>query len=264
MDSNGNEMSTSTQDKEFLKYEEIGDYHWIRTHDTSPLRRGVRLIARYNLAVRAVSERVEAPAEGIDIGCGDAFLIYLLTRKGYVMTGVDSSRDGLSHAERRLNQLGVEALLIHASALDLPVDDESKDFVTSVEVIEHLQDTVTYLQEARRVLKAGGIFVCTTPQREPDQKPDEVRDPYHVREYIADELEAELSTVFENVCVYGAYPRQLDSLYRPGARAGIATKIVRLGFRLLTMVGMNPYEICRFRKVKRTHGLLLAIGTKPL
>lgn len=44
-----------------------------------------------------------------------------------------------------------------------PFEDGSFDFVTSVEVIEHLEDQYTFIRECCRVLAPGGTLVLTTP-----------------------------------------------------------------------------------------------------
>ena len=45
----------------------------------------------------------------------------------------------------------------------LPYADDSFDFVTCVEVVEHLENYRHLLREAYRVLKPGGLFIVTTP-----------------------------------------------------------------------------------------------------
>lgn len=41
--------------------------------------------------------------------------------------------------------------------------DGTFDVIVSVEVMEHIEDLVIYLQDIRRLLKPGGLFVWTTP-----------------------------------------------------------------------------------------------------
>ena len=50
-------------------------------------------------------------------------------------------------------------------ALDLSFDDETFDCVIALEVIEHVPDDHAFVREGIRVLRPGGKFVYTTPNR---------------------------------------------------------------------------------------------------
>ncbi len=49
------------------------------------------------------------------------------------------------------------------SADRFPYEDDSFDALTSIEVIEHLENPYHFLREAARILKPGGVFILSTP-----------------------------------------------------------------------------------------------------
>lgn len=77
---------------------------------------------------------------------------------GIPVYGVDAVHDSLKTAKSR----GILAVCIDISD-QLPFRDDSFDFVFAGEIIEHIFDTRSFLQEINRVLKMGGYLVLTTP-----------------------------------------------------------------------------------------------------
>jgi SAM-dependent methyltransferase len=88
--------------------------------------------------------------------------------------------------------------------------DGFADVFISLETIEHVEDDVALIEETFRVLKPGGIFVCSTPNREITNPGTSIADapwnPYHIREYNLDEFRARLESRFEIQGVYGQNP----------------------------------------------------------
>jgi len=54
---------------------------------------------------------------------------------------------------------------VQGSALNLPFEDESVDIVTAFEVLEHVPNEFSTLQEIYRVLNPGGYFLITVPNK---------------------------------------------------------------------------------------------------
>lgn len=74
------------------------------------------------------------------------------------VTGVDAAKTALKEARKR-------GLTIKCADVTkpLPFADRSYDYVFAGEVIEHILDTKSFLNEMHRVLKPGGFLVITTP-----------------------------------------------------------------------------------------------------
>ena len=101
-----------------------------------------------------------APASILDVGCGDGFATAMAARRNraHNFAGLDWSAPSLAQAAGR----GVAVL---RAGLDtpLPIRSESVDVVVMSEVIEHLVDTDSAVEEAYRVLKPGGSLLLSTP-----------------------------------------------------------------------------------------------------
>ena len=101
------------------------------------------------------------------MGCGYASL--LLDCKSY--TGVDIDPNMVAFANEvylpmmKGAQGNKQHKYLQGSVLALPVDSQSIDTFISFETIEHIQpgELPQYFAEAKRVLRPGGRFVCSTP-----------------------------------------------------------------------------------------------------
>jgi SAM-dependent methyltransferase len=94
----------------------------------------------------------------LDIGCGGGQLLRELAvcvgEKGRAV-GIDLSEDQLNAARSYCASLpSVE--LVQSSAATLPFDDGIFDGLSSIQVLEYIQDLNSVLEECRRVLKHGG------------------------------------------------------------------------------------------------------------
>lgn len=96
--------------------------------------------------------------KALDAGCGGGRYTVALKKIGFgEVVGVDISKPGLKNCRDRLSQKGIEGISYkEGSALDLPFDDKTFDFVYSNGVLHHTTDLVKGIHELLRVLKQGG------------------------------------------------------------------------------------------------------------
>jgi ubiquinone/menaquinone biosynthesis C-methylase UbiE len=94
----------------------------------------------------------------LDVGCGGGRYTIAMARLGATeATGVDVSTEGLTDAKRRA--IGMPNVSFRkASALELPFEKSSFDFVCCSGVLHHTSDPERGLQELVRVLKPGGML----------------------------------------------------------------------------------------------------------
>lgn len=100
---------------------------------------------------------------GLDLGCGDGALTGLILKylpKPPEMIGLDYDPAEIDVARKR----GVYTDTVVAGGEDMPLDDNSVDFVFSNSVLEHLPDLDATIGECARVLKPGGTMIATVPE----------------------------------------------------------------------------------------------------
>lgn len=93
----------------------------------------------------------------LDAGCGTGGILAELGSLGTV-TALDPVHEAALFCSRRR----VERL-VQGSVVELPFADGVFDLVTSLDVIEHVDDDLSALREMRRVLKPGGLLLLTVP-----------------------------------------------------------------------------------------------------
>jgi 2-polyprenyl-3-methyl-5-hydroxy-6-metoxy-1,4-benzoquinol methylase len=147
----------------------------------------------------------------LDLGCNNGYGTVMLGLGCSRIVGLDVSSRAIEAARLRFGSSGVEFRLFNGQ--EIPFRDASFEMVVSFQVIEHIVDTASYITEISRVLRPDGIALFTTPNAairlDPGMRP---WNPFHVREYVAEDLAKVLHTNFGDVSVRGLFAA--DDLYR--------------------------------------------------
>lgn len=154
--------NTNVDPAELAKFGALAHHWWDPTsefkplHDINPLR--LDYIAERCGGLR--DKRV------VDVGCGGGILAEAMARAGAIVTGIDLSEKPLGVA--RLHQLesgiAVDYRLVGAEvfAAEAPA---SFDVVTCMELLEHVPDPASTIAACARLVKPGGLVVCSTINR---------------------------------------------------------------------------------------------------
>lgn len=114
---------------------------------------------RRNIITSILSSCVPDKVESaLDIGCGTGFNAALLKKFAEKITGVESSDEAITFAEK----VGISFPLIKGE-FPLVVIKEQYDLISLLDVLEHIDDERQAAQEIERLLKPGGIAVITVP-----------------------------------------------------------------------------------------------------
>jgi Methylase involved in ubiquinone/menaquinone biosynthesis len=113
-----------------------------------------------------IGERVEVAARYVkkcntllDVGCGDGVIALFLRRRVSKIYGIDKSERVMKIAKKR----GMFVQKIDLDKEKLPFSNLYFDFVTCLDVVEHVRDPHGLIREIYRVLKKGGTLIITAP-----------------------------------------------------------------------------------------------------
>jgi SAM-dependent methyltransferase len=94
--------------------------------------------------------------DGIELGCGTAYVSAWLARRGARVVGVDNSPHQLETARRLQDEHGVHFPLMLGNAEQVPYPDASFDFAISEYGASIWADPYRWIPEAARLLRPGG------------------------------------------------------------------------------------------------------------
>ncbi|MDE6624232.1 MAG: class I SAM-dependent methyltransferase [Alistipes sp.] len=185
------------------------------------------------LAYHAAAERIAGDV--LEIGTGTGYGIEVVAPHAARFVTLDK------HAPALPARPGVE--FRQATVPPLPFDDGSFDCVISFQVIEHIERDAEFVREIHRVLRPGGRFVVTTPNAPMSL----TRNPWHVREYRADELRRLLAGPFRSVETLGVFGNEKVMAYYEQNRRGVERiarfDIFDLQHRLPRRLLQLPYDL---------------------
>lgn len=102
---------------------------------------------------------------GLDIGCGAGLLTEPLARQGHRMTAVDGAADAITVARNRAEAEGLAIDYVLGEVPHARLKNNTYDFVTALEIIEHVDNPRVFLQAAIACLKPGGTLFLSTLNR---------------------------------------------------------------------------------------------------
>jgi|GEM_PF-1228546 len=170
---------------------------------------------RYSFASRfAIGKRV------LDLGCGEGYGAFSLGEHAMSVVGVDIDHEAIAHA-RNAYYLRPNVTFVQADITNVPVDGPF-DVITCFEALEHVSDHSALLNEVRRLLASGGVFIVSTPNRAAYSDASGYRNPYHVRELYYDEFRTAIGNSFEHVGIFGQRNHVGSFIWSLGKRASLA------------------------------------------
>lgn len=93
----------------------------------------------------------------LDVGCGYGFFLEIAKKKGWEVYGTELSTDAAAQCEKK----GINMFV--GEFQDYDCEPETFDVIVSIEVIEHINNPIEYVEKAHCLLRKGGKFYLSTP-----------------------------------------------------------------------------------------------------
>jgi 2-polyprenyl-3-methyl-5-hydroxy-6-metoxy-1,4-benzoquinol methylase len=162
--------------------------YWFRRH-----------LAVYEwIGARVIGQRV------IDLACGEGYGSEVLSRSATSVLGVDANPEAFEHARLRYVRSN---LRFERGMVENYGEAGAYDAVVFLQTIEHVQDPIAVLAHLRSLLAAGGAAYVSTPNVLTLAALGAAKssNPWHIREYRADQFRELCAIVFGGVDLVGLF-----------------------------------------------------------
>jgi GT2 family glycosyltransferase/SAM-dependent methyltransferase/glycosyltransferase involved in cell wall biosynthesis len=138
----------------------------------------------------------------LDIASGEGYGSSMLASVASQVSGVDINPELVDHATKKYGKENTR--FFHGSATSIPLEANTVDVVVSFETLEHISEQAQrqFILEVKRVLKPGGTFFVSTPNKKNYTERYDHHNEFHVHELSRVEFEGLLKSRFAHVVLY--------------------------------------------------------------
>ena len=174
------------------------------------------------IGARVIGRRV------LDMACGEGYGSEVLSRSAASVLGVDANPEAHEHARLRYRR---QNLSFERGLVDSHGEPGAYDAVVFLQTIEHVQDPVAVLEHFRALLAPGGVAYVSTPNllTLAPRGAEKSDNPWHIKEYRADEFEALCRTVFPGSELLGLFHARKLRVHELALASGWDAVHARLG-----------------------------------
>jgi 2-polyprenyl-3-methyl-5-hydroxy-6-metoxy-1,4-benzoquinol methylase len=175
--------------------------YWYRRH----------LVVYEWIAARVAGLRV------VDLACGEGYGSAVLARSAATVVGVDANPDAFEHARLRYRAPNLRYVRDMVETFH-----ECCDAVVFLQTIEHVHDPDGVLENVKAMLAPGGTAYVSTPNvlTLAPKGAQRSGNPWHLREYRAEEVRALCAAHFASVELHGLFHARRLRAHELALRAG--------------------------------------------
>lgn len=165
----------------------------------------------------------------VDLACGEGYGAAALAESAASVVGVDANPEAHEHA--RLRYARAHLRFERALVQRFEPTGGACDAVVFLQTIEHLEEPGPLLDHVRSLLRPGGVAYISTPNvltLAPDGAARSTN-PWHVREYRAEEFAGLLAGHFDRVQLHGLFHARKLRAHELALRVGWDALHPRLG-----------------------------------
>jgi 2-polyprenyl-6-hydroxyphenyl methylase/3-demethylubiquinone-9 3-methyltransferase len=153
-------ISEDAADWDRSSHKEFYEYYAKESQSPASLGR----FRRQRDAILGVAHQAKLPdtLDVLDIGSGAGTLAMLWAEVGHRVVGIDINEPLIQLARRRAQESRLDVRFEVGSATELPLPSESFDICFAPELLEHVADWQSCLDEFARVLRGGGLLFLST------------------------------------------------------------------------------------------------------
>ncbi len=155
----------------------------------------------------------------LDMACGEGYGAMVLAGSAAAVVGVDANPEAHEHARLRYR---APNLRFARGLVETWGQANSFDAVVFLQTIEHVQDPAAVLAHFKALLKPGGVAYISTPNLLTLAPPgaEKSENPWHIKEYRAEEFTALCQASFDAVDVLGVFHARRLALHERALKLG--------------------------------------------
>jgi SAM-dependent methyltransferase len=113
---------------------------------------------RRNILKDLLEKYTHPKAKIFDFGCGSGYTVNVLQKWGYDARGGDASPEAIAHGIHQ----GIKGI-VPLENQKVPLPENSFDVVLTLDVIEHIKDESSIVEELKRLVAPGGKIIAFVP-----------------------------------------------------------------------------------------------------